>query len=514
MREYRLRLAISLIILLGCGYSLSSCGATRPAYYPDGEWRASTPEEQGVDSNKIVAMLQSIQASKLDFHSILIIKNGYLITETYWAPYHRTTTHNVKSAAKSIISALVGIALEHRCLNVLRQKVSEFFPEYVYGPLKENISLSDLMTMRSGLNWKEDSGPSPFDVKRWKDVSMRDRPGERFEYNTALTHMMSAILTKVSKEDTRNFADSFLFKPLGIKNYEWKRGIDGYYCGGSELFLTPRDMAKFGYLYLNNGLWDGQQVVPSQWIRDSTSNKVRIASDANFYTGLDYGYWWWIQEKAYMAWGAGGQYIVVRPDLDLVVVITANGFDKINRYEEFFKSFLAENIYSAVKSNYPLPANPAGVQELNRIVQEVENPKEMPKGLMPEIAAKISHKIYSLESNAEGFESISFAFDNNDASTWEYVLGGKTVHARVGLRGNYLLNRTDFSMGVHPESETIACKGHWKDDKTFVIEHHIIGDPSKQVIEIYFNGQDATMHISTMGMDATIKGRWRDEERL
>lgn len=506
MRRYRLRLAISLIMLLSFGCSLSSCGVARPAYYPDGEWRTSTPEEQGVDSQEIVAMLRTIQNSKLDFHSILIIRNGYIISETYWAPYHRNTTHDVKSAAKSMMSALVGIALERNYLNGLHQKVSEFFREYVHGPLKENISLSDLLTMRAGLNWKEDSGPSPFDVELWKNVSMRDRPGERFEYNTSLTHMMSAILTKVSKQTTRAFADSFLFKPLGIKNYEWKKGGDGYYCGGSEVFLTPRDMAKFGYLYLNNGSWNGQQVVPSLWVEESTSNKVRIASESNFYTGLNYGYWWWIQEKAYMAWGAGGQYIIVRPDLNLVVVTTANGFDQINRYPEFFKSFLEENIYSAVKSNSALPANAAALQELNGIAQEVENPSKIPKGLIPEIAAQISHKIYSLESNTAGFKSICFAFDNKDASTWEYNLGGKAVRMRVGLQGTYVINRTDFSMGVHPDSETIACKGYWKDDKTFVIEHHIMGDPSKQVFEFFFNGQSLAMRVFDMNMNAMIKG--------
>ncbi len=498
---------IALIILWLCGHLLLSCGKAVQSYYPDNTWRTSTPEEQGVDSRYLVAMLRKIQSAKLDFHSLLIIRHGYMIAEVYWAPYHRETTHNIKSASKSIMSALVGIALEKNYLKGLDQKVAEFFAEYVDEPLKNDISLRDLLTMKSGLNWQEDMGPSPFDIANWKVMPMKDKPGARFEYNTALPHMMSAILTKASKASTRDFGGSFLFNPLGIKDYEWKKGGDGYYCGGSEIFMTPRDMAKFGYLFLNNGSWNGLQVVPSYWVKESTSQKVRLASERGFYTGLDYGYWWWVQEKAYMAWGAGGQYIIVRPDLDLVVVITANSFDKINLYQDFFKSFLEENIYSAAKSDFPLPSDHSATQDLREIALQLEFPKEQPSHQMPPTAAKISHRLYVLEPNRMDFKSMSLSFDNNDECTWDYSLGEKKVHMRVGLKGNYIINKTDFSMGVRPGGELIACRGYWKDGNTFVIEHHLVGDPSKQVFELVFFQRNVRMHIDAMGMEATIPGK-------
>jgi CubicO group peptidase (beta-lactamase class C family) len=498
---------IAFIVLWLCGHSLASCGQAGHSYYPDDAWRTSTPEEQGVDSKYLVAMLRNIQSAKLDLHSLLIIRNGYMISEVYWEPYHRGTTHDIKSASKSIMSALVGIALEKKSLKGLDQKITEFFPEYVDEPLKKDISLRDLLTMRSGLNWQEGAGPSPFDIKNWRMVSMRDKPGGRFEYNTALPHMMSAILTKTSKTSTRDFAGSFLFSPLGVKGYEWKKGDDGYYCGGSEIFMTPRDMAKFGYLFLRNGSWSGVQVVPSSWIRESTSGKVKLASGNGFYTGLDYGYWWWVQEKAYMAWGAGGQYIIVRPDLDLVVVITANSFDKINRYQDFFKSFLEQNIYSAAKSDSPLPADRSAVRELLDIARQLEYPKELPGQPLPLTAATISHRHYVLEPNGMGLKSVGLSCGNNDECTWNYSRGEKEVHMRIGLRGNYLINTTDFSMGVRPGGEVIACKGYWKDGNTFVIEHHLLGDPSKQVFELGFIQRKVTMHIYAMGIDATIRGR-------
>jgi CubicO group peptidase (beta-lactamase class C family) len=506
MIKYRLQSIIFLIIFLGFSFSISSYGKSKDSYYPDDKWRISTPEEQGVDSKAILDMLQNIQHSTLDFHSILIIRNGYIVTEAYWAPYNKNTAHNIKSASKSIISALVGIAQEKKYLNNLHQKVSEFFPEYVPEPLKQDISLYDLLTMKAGFNWMEDSGPSPYDLENWIKIPMRDKPGEKFEYNTMLPHMMSAILTKVSGESTMNFADTYLFNPLGIKSYQWTKSSDGYYHGGSDIFLIPQDMAKFGYLFLNKGKWKNQQIVSEEWVKESTSQKVKIPDDVRYATDLDYGYWWWIQEKGFMAWGAGGQYIIVRPDLDLVVVITANGFDNINRYGEFMKLFLAKNIYSAIKSDSPLPAKPSAFQELNKTVQEIENPKETPIRLMPEIAANISKNNYILEPNKMDFKSTNIMFDNNAACSWKYCLGDKKVDMKVGLKGNYIINKIDFSMGVHPGGEEIACKGYWKNEDTFIIEHHIIGDPSKQIIELRFHEQNVTMNISTYGMNDTIKG--------
>jgi CubicO group peptidase (beta-lactamase class C family) len=166
--KYGSRTMIAFTVLWLCGHLLSSCGQAGHSYYPDDAWRTSTPEEQGVDSKYLVAMLRKIQSEKLDFHSLLIIRNGYMIAEVYWAPYHRETTHDIKSASKSIMSSLVGIALEKQYLKGLDQKVAEFFPEYVNEPLKKDISLHDLLTMKSGLKWQEDAGPSPFDIETGK----------------------------------------------------------------------------------------------------------------------------------------------------------------------------------------------------------------------------------------------------------------------------------------------------------------------------------------------------------
>ena len=498
-------LLLSTFIGLWCSPIL--LGQTSSHSWPVESLRVSTPEEQGMDSGTLLEMFSRIQSSQDDFHSLLIIKNGYLVTEAYWAPYNRNTPHNVKSASKSIMSALTGIALKQKYLKSLEQKVAEFFPEYVDEPQKKDISLRDMLTMTAGLDWMEDSGPSPYDLGNWKRLPMKDKPGTRFEYNTMLTHMMSAIVTKVSGTNTRDFADEYLFQPLGITDYQWTKGEDGYYHGGSDIFLTPRDMAKFGYLYLNNGLWKGKQIVPEKWVRESTAKAVTIPSELLYATGLNYGYWWWLPPKGYMAWGAGGQYIIVRPDLNLVVVITANGRDKINLYKGFMESFLENNIIHAIKGSRPLPPNPKACVGLSALVRKLEYPDARPIPSLPTTASKVSKRNYILEANDLGFKSFILAFKNKDESLWQLQMDKETVRYRVGLDGRYRISRIDFSMGVNPDGEQIACKGYWRGDDTFHIEYHIIGDPSKQIVEIIFAGDSAKVHISTFGMDTMMNGK-------
>ncbi len=506
IKKYRLQSIILISAFLGFSFTFSSCKEKKKQYFPDSTWRVSTPEEQGVDSKKIYEMLQYIQSSKLDFHSILIIKNGYIITEAYWAPYNDSITHDIKSASKGIISTLVGIALDKGYLNNLNQKVSEFYPEYVKDSLKQSITLHNLLTMTGGLDWKEDSGLSPYDLYNWNKIPSSGNPGEIFEYNTTMTHMMSAILTKATGESTKDFADDFLFGPLGIKNYYWTKGKDGIYHGGSDIFMTPRDMAKIGYLYLKNGQWNEKQIVPKEWVEESTTKKVNIPSEDTYAKGLNYGYWWWLQEKGYMAWGAGGQYIIVRPDLDLVVVITSNGFDNINRYSEFMKSFLEVNIISALNGNAPLPSSPRTLQKINDFIKELKEPKEKSNSLIPDIAMQISNTNYSLEQNKIGFKNTSLTFKNSNECVWRYSIGGQSVHLQVGINGIYKINEIPFSMGVRPDGESIACKGQWTNNEIFVIEHHIIGDPSKQIFEFSFNKDEIDFKISGFGQNTLIKG--------
>ncbi len=484
---------------------LASYGQSPPPSIPDDGWKISTPEAQGVDSRKLLEMFQDIKAKGgSDLHSILIVRNGYLIAESYLAPYHRETLHNVKSASKSILSALVGIALEKKYLKSLDQKVAEFYPEYVNDPQKKEITLRHLLTMTAGLTWsnnQETASPfSPTDLESWKVVPMRDAPGEKYEYNTMLVHMMSAILTKASGESTKEFADTFLFGPLGISDVQWSKDNKGIYIGGSELFLRPRDMAKFGLLYLNKGVWNGRQVVPEAWVEESTSPKLNIGPDRNNPAAMRYGYWWWIPQRGYQAEGYNGQYIIVRPDLNMVVVVTGEDQNAIFRY-------LDSDIFQAAASKAPLPPNPQAVRALNRLFNELENPAALAVGQMPQIAAKVSGKKYVLDPNKMGMQSFVLSFKDGRECVMKVTIGKLILDFPVGLDGNFRIANAGISFGNNSAPSQVASKGSWVDDNTFTFKFHILGDVVTQNFSLKFTNDDVVLDFGNAASSIRITGK-------
>ena len=304
-------------------------GVPAAAYWPTKAWRTSSPEEQGMDSGMLVEMLETIDQRKLGIDSVLVVRNGTIVEEKYYPPYTENTRHELYSCTKSFISALVGIAIDDGYIEDVDQPVLDFFPEYIFGRLneqKESMILEDLLTMRSGLDW--DEGMPIYQemmatrdwVKYVLDKPMAYEPGTRFNYCSGCSHILSAIIQQTTGVNTLEYAQSRLFDPLNISNIQWELSGNGIPNGGWGLEITPRDMAKFGYLYLNQGYWDGQQIVPSEWVRVSTQEGIATGE------GVDYAYQWWVYStpNLYAAQGLRGQKIYVIPDLELVIVFTAD----------------------------------------------------------------------------------------------------------------------------------------------------------------------------------------------
>jgi CubicO group peptidase (beta-lactamase class C family) len=496
------------VVLSGLLFPAFAYGQRPGSHLPDDDWRLSTPEAQGVDSRKLLEMFQDIKAKGgSDLHSILIVKNGCLITESYLPPYHKETLHNLKSATKSILSALVGIALEKKYLRSLDQKVSEFYPEYVSDPQKKEITLRHLLTMTAGLAWSYDqetaSPMSPNDLESWRTVPMRASPGEKFEYNTMLAHMMSAVLTKASGKSTKEFADSFLFGPLGISDVQWTKDNKGIYLGGAELFLRPRDMAKFGLLYLKKGVWNGQQVVPGEWVEESTSPKLTIAPDLHYAVAIKYGYWWWIPAQGYQARGYNGQYIIVRPDLKMVVVVTSENQGAIFQY-------LDPYIFQAVSSKGPLLPNPQAARALNRLVDELERPLAQTVGPMPGIATKVAGKKYALEPNKMGMQSFVLSFKDARECMMRVTMRDQILEFPVGLDGNFRIVDTGISLSNSSEQSRVASKGSWVNDETFVFKFHILGDVVTQTFSMKFTGADVSLDFGNATSSTRIIGKMEE----
>ena len=472
---------------------------------PGVPWPAATPEEVGISSDALADMLVRIRDEDIEIHSVIIVKDDRLILEAYMHPYDRGTLHNVKSVSKSVISALVGIALGEGVIGDLDETVYEHFPRYFtddMDPRKKEINLWHLLTMTSGLDLDE-NGPISSEIfgtldwlKKTYERPMRDDPGTRFLYSTPLTHTMSAIISEASGMSLHEFADEHLFGPLSFGEVQWRKGPQGYNFGGAELFLLPVDMARFGYLFLSGGMWEGRQVVPAEWVEESTTNKLGGIS------GTLYGYWWWLHDDgSYRAAGWGGQSIYINEEADVVIAVTASDRPAAN---DLFTEF----IVPWLKSSGPLEANPEAAARLAEIVDEIANPAPEPPAFMPAVAGEISGRRYVMGWNELGIESVAIVFrnDNTCLVSLETTMGD--FELLTGLDGLYRLNDVGAT-GPMPAGNVRGMRGYWVDDNTFRLSSRQIGNPVYSESDLVFTGDEVSMTtmIEPIEREVILKGK-------
>lgn len=306
--------------------------------WPTGGWLTASPESQGIDSSKLEKAVAEFVNLAPQPHSLLVIRHGYLVLEEYFHGYSPSIAQDVASVCKSFISILTGIAIDDGYIDSVDQVLKEFIPEQITSSMDPQvgmISIRDLLTLSSGFQWREDepettgsdtylwgeNGYNPWFILSRKIIHA---PGSVWNYCTSCVHLLSAVLEKAIHEKPEQFAQQYLMSPLGISSSDWSWETDnlGYNTGGWGLYLTPREMAKLGYLFLKKGVWDGKHIVSSEWVHESTSTQIYI----NEIFKDRYGYLWMESNlqgsPVYYAAGHGGQYLVVLPTKDMVVIIT------------------------------------------------------------------------------------------------------------------------------------------------------------------------------------------------
>ena len=281
-----------------------------------------------MDPELVQGMWDEIETSGINLDGVVVVHQGVIVAERYYPVYSQDTLHESYSITKSVISALVGIAVEKGCISNINDPVLDYFPGRDFENLdewKRWITIKHLLTMSSGLDWDQGEMVSHPDwVQYTLDQPVIHQPGTTWFYSNGGPHVLSALIASACQVDTREFADQNLFGPLGITEYRWGRSIDGHPKGGWGLVLTPRDMAKFGYLYLRGGVWEGKQILPKDWVEDSSTQYFRVPDPLEPWE-LGYGYLWWIHgDGPYAAQGTKGQFIYIIPEKDLVVTITGN----------------------------------------------------------------------------------------------------------------------------------------------------------------------------------------------
>lgn len=334
--------------ILALALLAASCGddpVAPPGLLGDGRagpWVTASPASQGLDPDTLLALADEIDAGLHgEVTNLLVLRHGRLVFERYWNDASPGDLHVVNSVTKSVTSLLVGIARNDGSLPPLATPILDLLPPWGDLPApdgKDRITLEHVLQMRTGLEWDELStnyaeaanpvaalATSPDWPRFTMGLPLAAEPGTRFTYNSGVSVLMSAALDRALGRTAEEFAAERLFGPLGIAEWQWTRTAGGLSNAGWGLSLTPRDMAAVGQLLLQRGSWDGAQIVPGDWIEASAT------ASTSFVGGTGYGYQWWLGRddpggRPIAAWGYGGQYIVVLPRLDLVVVSTAENF--------------------------------------------------------------------------------------------------------------------------------------------------------------------------------------------
>lgn len=326
-------LTLGLFLLLGLAACVQEQGASPLREVTEADTSSATTPSVRTTRGFDGALLDSVyaRASELPrLRSLLIARHGELFLEEYFAGTRPEDLANIKSASKSVISALVGIAIAEGELEGVDQPVLPFFKQYLgedADPQKREITIGHLLSMQSGLRstssgrygeWVSSSNWIQYAITQ----PMVDEPGGRMQYSTGSSHLLSAILTEATGQSTLEYMREKLAEPLSIELRPWTQDPQGIFLGGNNMHMRPREMLRFGELYRKGGRWEGQQLLPVEWIETSWTPRTRSR-----YSGHRYGYGWWFREmrghRVHFAWGHGGQFIFVVPSLELTVVATS-----------------------------------------------------------------------------------------------------------------------------------------------------------------------------------------------
>jgi CubicO group peptidase (beta-lactamase class C family) len=368
-----LLILFSIVLLVSCdevllkdeaGISIEQ-NLSIPESLGDG-WDVSSPGREGADSAALFRLIRDLQSDSRRIHGLLIVKNNKLIVESYFDGWHRNRLQSMRSASKSIASTLVGIAIDKGFIVGIDQSILDFFPEYadLRTADKDKIQLQHVLSMTAGLHWDQDSFP-PEDPRNDEyqldesddgfryllEKNVVSTPGKNFKYNSGCSDLLLGIVDHTAKISADRFAEDYLFKPLGIESYGWRKSNNGYPNGGYGLHMYPRDIIKVGQMFLDSGKWKGNQIVSSSWVKQATSEYISLDDR------VGYGFQWWIWNerigeqmvRRYQAQGKGGQIICVVPEFNAVIVMTGANFD--NYYSQIPYAILRNRILPALSSD-------------------------------------------------------------------------------------------------------------------------------------------------------------------
>lgn len=458
----------------------------------------STPKAEKVSSQWILDFIDEVESSIHEVHSIMVLRHGKVIAEGWWGPYKPELKHTMYSVSKSFTATAIGFAVAEKKLKVT-DKVISFFPGSLPKTISPNLAkleIKDLLTMSVG--HEKSFNQEIFTTENWVEAFLNmpiaNEPGTKFLYNTPASYMMSAIIQKVTGQTLLDYLEPRLLKPLGITGLDWETDLQGIQTGGWGIRVKTEDMAKFGQLFLQKGKWEGKQILPESWIEEASTLRILQEPDASPEKMASND---WIQGYAYQMWrsrhnsyradGAFGQYILILPEKDAVIILTSETNDLQGLLDLVWENLLPA--FDAISDQDS--ALKDRLEKLSLEPLQSESNSEMEN--------KIHEKNYTLTSNVDKISAFSLNFQDG-VCLLNYVQGPNTYRLIFGS-GKWIKDETERvgpnlftfaqnqQVGLAPFK--IAGSHAWIDLNTIELQLRYIESPHTEIIRIKFEGEKA-----------------------
>ena len=464
----------------------------------------STPERQGIDSAAVADFVAALDTEIEDVHGLMVLRHGHVVAEGWWAPYRPEFIHSLFSLSKSFASTGIGLAIAEGHLSVHDQVIS-FFPDAAPEEPTwqlEAMRVSDLLSMSTG-HIGEDLRAFSFDSdsplpEAFLNLPVAHKPGTHFNYNTPASYMLSAIVHKLTGENLLDYLRPRLLDPLGIVDATWSTDSQGVAHGGFGLSITTESIARFGQLYLQRGEWEGEQLLPAEWVEQATSRQTSNGSNPENDWDQGYGYQFWRSRHGYRGDGAGGQFAIVLPEQNAVVA-TTSGTSQMGD----IMSIVWDRLLPAMQDE-PLDENPAEAERLREQLSD------------------LSIRIPAADPAADGHEQWlgqAWQFEDNDLDINALALSGQGEEALVVIttptgeheiavgNGAWLAGRTGLFPGAagvllgddQGEGHRMAAAGTWTgaDEFTFLLAY--TETPRVATLRLQFSEEGLSLDIDQIG---------------
>jgi CubicO group peptidase (beta-lactamase class C family) len=467
--------------------------ATAPADHDRGLPR-SVPERQGVSSSSLLAFVEAADQEIDAMHSFMLVRHGHVVAEGWWTPFDAQTPHILYSLSKSFTSTAVGLAVADGKFS-LDDEVMKFFPEDVPAEPPANLRamrVRDLLRMNTGHQteaqlFREEPGQAPelTWTRKFFAHPVPFKPGTHFLYNSPATYMLSAIVQKTTGQTVLDYLRPRLFEPLGFENPTWVASPQGISAGAYGLMARTEEIARFGQLYLQKGLWKGRQLVPAAWVEQATALQTSNGSSPKSDWDQGYGFQFWrSRHNSYRGDGAFGQYCLVIPELDAVVAITSGVRDM-----QRVMNLVWDKLLPAMQPN-PLPEDAATQRKLKAKLANLTVRVPSGQATAP-LAAKVSGKWYAFPKNDRGIQAVSFDFNTGTPALVVRTVSGET-RTPIGI-GAWAKGSGGFANGIDrflsvPARPAIATSGAWTADDVFTLKLIAYETPFYSTLSFRFDG--------------------------